>query len=98
MRGYISEARDAIELRLTLSVILGQLDEKMAQVWKDAIRSLDDGDIVQLIRRVWNLPEAESTSATLRFLMERHYPFREFILYRTDDDFKRRMGLLDYEH
>lgn len=97
MRGFITEARDAIELRLTLSVILGQLDETIAQIWKDAIRSLDDREIEQLIRCVWNLPEAQLSSATLKFLMDKYYPFRELILYGTDDEFKRRMGLLDFE-
>lgn len=93
MNSIYAEARETIELRLTLNVILGQLDETLARVWCDAFRCLNDGDIAQLMMLTRGLDDHRASSVTLRFLMQHCYPFREMVLYQTDDAFKRRMGL-----
>lgn len=93
MSSLYAEARETIELRLTLSVILGELDESLARVWSEAFQSLRDEDIAELMRITRSMVAHEASSATLRFLMDHFYPFREMVLYHTDDGFKRRMGL-----
>jgi hypothetical protein len=96
MNSPYADTRANIELRLTLGVLVGDLDESLAEVWREAFRSLDDKDIEILMRRSVGLSSRQACMLTLRFLMERHYPFREMILYHTDDEFKRRMGLQDF--
>jgi len=93
MSSIYEDARETIELRLTLNVILGELDEALASVWRDAFRCLNDKDIAHLMSLTRGLDAHRASSVTLRFLMERCYPFREMVLYQTDDAFKRRMGL-----
>lgn len=93
MSSLYAEARETIELRLTLSVILGELDESLARVWSEAFQSLSDEDIARLMRITRGMDDHEASSATLRFLMDHFYPFREMVLYRTNDVFRRRMGL-----
>lgn len=95
MTNLCEKTRESIEWRLTLSVLLGDLDEAVTEVWLQAIRSLDDQDLAVLIRQAAVLPERRASALTLRFLMERHFPFREMIMYQTDETFKRRMGLAD---
>lgn len=95
MTNLCAKTRENIEWRLTLSVLLGDLDESVTEVWLQAIRSLDDQDLAALIRQAAVLPERHACALTLRFLMERHFPFREMIMYQTDETFKRRMGLAD---
>lgn len=95
MANLCQKTREDIEWRLTLNVLLGDLDETVTEVWRQAIRSLDDRDLAALIRQAAVLPERHASALTLRFLMARHFPFREMILYQTDDAFKRRMGLTD---
>ena len=95
MRSPYSEARESIDLKLTLGVLLGGLHESHAEVWKDAFRHLDDKEMGMLIRKTSSLDSRRATSYTVRFLMERHYPFREMIQYHTNDGFKIRMGLYD---
>lgn len=91
------DARDSIELKLTLNVILGQLEESVAQVWKEAIRELDDEEISRLIRLAQIYPSSKVSSIMLKCLMKKSYPFKEMILYQTDENFKRRMGIDDFE-
>jgi hypothetical protein len=93
MNSIFADARETIELRLTLSVILGELDEALAAVWRDAFRNLEDKDIALLMMLTRGLDDRHASAVTLRFLMNRSYPFREMVLYQTDDAFKRRMGL-----
>jgi len=93
MSSVYAEARETIELRLTVSVILGDLDESVAGVWSEAFRCLPDEDIGTLMRLTRGLNGHQASSATIRFLMDRCFPFREMVIYQTDDDFKRRMGL-----
>lgn len=93
MGGPFDSARDSIELRLTLNVILGYLEESVAEVWKDAINKLDDREIAYLARVTQKHPIHEVSRMMLRYLMQKSYPFKEMILYRTDEDFKRRLGL-----
>lgn len=97
MREVFEDAKAKIEHLLTLNVLRGELDEHVAQVWKEAVGSLEDYDFAHLMRLCRNLPRAKVTSAIIRFLMERHYPFRELVIYNTDADFKRRMGLEDFD-
>jgi len=97
MSSLYADARETIELRLALNVILGDLGESQARVWCDAFRSLQDEDIAQLMMITRRLNERQASSATLRFLMERFYPFREMVLYQTDAAFKRRMGLEEFD-
>lgn len=97
MSSLYAEARETIELRLTLSVILGDLDESLARVWSEAFQSLNDEDIARLMRITRGLSDHQASSATLRFLMDHFYPFREMVLYQTDDVFKRRMGLDEFD-
>ncbi|MFQ6113197.1 MAG: hypothetical protein ACE5NG_03805, partial [bacterium] len=75
------DARDSIELKLTLNVILGHLEESVAQVWKDAIGQLDDEEISQLIRLAQRYPSSTVSSIMLKRLMKKSYPFKEMILY-----------------
>ncbi len=91
------DARDSIELKLTLNVILGHLEENVAQVWKDAIRKLDDDEISYLMRLANKYPSSIVSTVMLKFLMRKSYPFKEMILYQTDENFKRRMGIDDFE-
>lgn len=93
MNSIFADARETIELRLTLNVILGELDESMAGVWRDAFRCLQDDDIAKLMMMTRGLDDHRASSITMRFLMDRCFPFREMVLYQTNDDFKRRMGL-----
>jgi hypothetical protein len=95
MSSPYAATRANIERRLTLGVLRGDLDESLADVWREAFRSLNDEDMAVLMRLTRGLSPYRASAATLRFLMEHHYPFREMVLYRTDDDFKRRMRLLD---
>jgi hypothetical protein len=69
------------------------LDESFAALWRNAISSLEDDEIEGLMKKVSSLNLPLAAAFTLRFLMEHHYPFREIIIYQTDDDFKRRIGL-----
>jgi hypothetical protein len=96
MSSPYAATRANIERRLMLGVLLGDLDESLAEVWRQAFRSLDDSEIATLMRQTHSLSNHRASALTLRFLMERHYPFREVVIYHTDDDFKRRMGLLDF--
>jgi hypothetical protein len=96
MSSPYAATRANIERRLTLGVILGDLDESLAEVWREAFRSLDDHEMATLMRLTSGLSHQRASAITLRFLMEHHYPFREMVLYHTDDNFKRRMRLLDY--
>jgi hypothetical protein len=96
MSSPYAETRANIERRLILGVLLGDLDESLADVWREAFRSLKDSEIATLMRRARGLNNRRASAFTIRFLMEHHYPFREMVLYHTDDDFKRRMGLLDF--
>ena len=93
MQDLCKETRENIELKLTLSVVLGDLDEGFANLWIDAVRSLNDRDMSLLIKQAAGLNGRHASSLTLRFLMQHHYPFREMVLYHTDDDFKKKMGL-----
>ncbi len=93
MNSIYADARETIELRLTLNVILGELDESMARVWREAFRSLQDDDIAKLMLLTRGLDDHQASSITLRFLMDRCFPFREMVQYQTDEAFKRRMGL-----
>jgi hypothetical protein len=93
MSSIYADARETIELRLTLNVILGELDEGHATVWRDAFRNLQDNDIALLMMLTRGLDDRHASAVTLRFLMNRSYSFREMVLYQTDDAFKRRMGL-----
>lgn len=92
-RSPYAETRANIERRLTLGVLLGDLDESLAEVWREAFRSLDDSEFAILMRQAYGLNKRQASTLTLRFLMEHHYPFREMVMYQTDDQFKRRMGL-----
>ncbi|MDZ7345084.1 MAG: hypothetical protein ONA90_11295 [candidate division KSB1 bacterium] len=92
-RSPYAEARANIERRLALGVLLGDLDESVAEVWREAFRSLDDGEIGRLMWQTRGLSPRQASALTLRFLMEHYYPFREMVVYHTDDQFKRRMGL-----
>jgi hypothetical protein len=96
MSSPYAETRANIERRLILGVLRGDLDESLAGVWREAFRSLDDHEIAALVRQTRGLSYQKASGLTLRFLMERHYPFREMVLYQTDDNFKRRMMLSDY--
>jgi hypothetical protein len=93
MSSPYAATRENIELRLTLNVILGDLDESFAHVWRDAFRSLEDRDIARLLMMARRLDAHQASALTLRVLMEHHYPFREMVMYQTDAAFKRRMGL-----
>ncbi|HEX32185.1 MAG TPA: hypothetical protein ENF88_00660 [Candidatus Acetothermia bacterium] len=95
--GGLEQIRREIEWRLTLGVLSGMMDESVAEVWKRALDELKDGDLHDLIRSTRGLSDGESWRATIRFIMSRNYPFREFILYETDDEFKRRLGIRDGE-
>lgn len=93
MSSKFDDARDSIELKLTLKVLLGYLEEDIAVVWRNAIRQLDDTDIAHLTRLTQNCPDYKVSSVLLKYLMNKNYPFRELILYRTDEAFKRRLGI-----
>ncbi|MFQ5707313.1 MAG: hypothetical protein ACE5HO_07675 [bacterium] len=93
MSGVFDNARDSIELRLTLNVLLGNIEESIAQVWKEAIRNLNDAEIAHLTRVVQRCPHYKVSSEVVKLLMKKSYPFKEMILYQTDEDFKRRLGL-----
>jgi hypothetical protein len=95
MSSPYAATRTNIERRLTLGVLRGDLDESLAEVWREAFRSLNDRELAVLVRLTRSLSPHRASATTLRFLMEHHYPFREMVLYQTDDDFKRRMMLLD---
>lgn len=96
MGGLFDDTRDTIELRLTLNVILGYLEESVAEVWKEAIRQLNDEEISQLTRVTQKCPNSQVSSVLLKFLMRKSYPFKEMILYRTDENFKRKLGIDDF--
>ncbi|MDZ7288603.1 MAG: hypothetical protein ONB44_03895 [candidate division KSB1 bacterium] len=96
MSNPYAETRANIECRLILGVLRGDLDESQAKVWREAFRSLDDSEFATLMRQIRGLSYQQASALTVRFLMDRYYPFREMILYQTDDSFKRRMRLLDY--
>ena len=96
MNSPYASTRANIERRLTLGVLRGDLDESLADVWREAFRCLNDQEMAALMRLTAGLSHQRVSAITLRFLMEHHYPFREMVLYHTDDDFKRRMMLLDY--
>ena len=96
MSSPYAATRANIERRLTLGVLFGDLDESLAEVWREAFRSLNDYEIATLMRLTRGLSHQKISAITLRFLMEHHYPFREMVLYHTGDDFKRRMMLHDY--
>jgi hypothetical protein len=85
-----------IDRRLILGVLRGELDESQAEVWREAFRSLKDHEMAALMRLTRGQSPQKASAITLRFLMEHHYPFREMVLYQTDDGFKRRMMLSDY--
>ena len=93
----LDRVRQEIEWRLTLGVLSGMMDESVAEVWQRALEELKDGDLHDLIRSTQGLSDVDSWRATIRFIMARNYPFREFILYETDDEFKRRLGIRDGE-
>ena len=97
MDGLFGKARENIELKLILSVLLGDMEEEMAEIWKEAIRGLDDQDMRQLVLLTRGQPDESVPSVTLKFLMERSYSFREMILYQTAPEFRRRMGLEDID-
>jgi hypothetical protein len=97
MNSLYADARETIELRLTLNVILGELDESLASVWRDAFRSLQDKDFAQLLMMTRGLDDHQASATTLRFLMDHCYPFREMVLYQTDAAFRRRMGLDEFD-
>ena len=94
-RQGLERIRRDIEWRLALGVLTGVVDEAVAEVWRRALSELKDGDLRDLVHRTQGLSEGEGWRETIRFLMARNYPFREFILYETDDDFKRRLGIPD---
>lgn len=94
-RSYTA-TRANIERRLTLAILRGDLDESVAEVWREAFRSLNDAEMAALIRLLRDSSPARVSAITLRFLMEHYYPFREMVLYETDETFKRRMMLHDY--
>jgi hypothetical protein len=96
MSSPYATTRTNIERRLTLGVLRGDLDESLADVWREAFRSLNDQEMAALVRLTRGLSHQRASAVTLRFLMEHHYPFREMVLYHTDDHFKRRMMLSDY--
>lgn len=96
MSSSYATTRANIERRLILGILRGDLDESLAEVWREAFRSLDDQEIAALMRQTRGLSYQKASAHTVRFLMEHHYPFREMVLYQTDDEFKRRMMLLDY--
>ena len=96
MSSPYATTRANIERRLILGILRGDLDESLAEVWREAFRSLDDQDIAALMRQTRGLSCQKASALTVRFLMEHHYPFREMVLYNTGDEFKRRMKLLDY--
>lgn len=87
------EARKRIEQRLQFSVSLGRLDEPLAKLWHEAINHLDDQKMAMLIERASALSNRAAGALTLRSLMESFYPFREMIIYHTDDEFKKKMGM-----
>lgn len=97
MGNPISRTRDLIAFRLNLHVLFGELDEEIGNIWISAIESLDDVQLAELIRRTDRLNKKEATRVTIQFLMQNHYPFRELVLYRTDEAFKKRMGLQDLD-
>jgi hypothetical protein len=96
MRSSYAATRANIDRRLVLGVLRGELDESQAEVWREAFRSLNDCELAALVRLTRGLSHQRVSALTLRFLMEHHYPFREMVLYQTDDRFKRRMMLTDY--
>jgi len=96
MNSPYAATRANIERRLTLGVLRGDLDESLADVWREAFRSLNDQEMAALVRLTRGSSHQRASTITLRFLMEHHYPFREMVLYHTDDNFKRRMMLVDY--
>lgn len=96
MRSPYAATRANIERRLILGILRGELDEAQAEVWREAFRSLSDREMAQLIQQTRGRNPQRATALTIRFLMEHHYPFREMVLYQTDDGFKRRMMLSDY--
>ncbi len=85
--------RDLIRFKIHLIVAKGGLEPKIAAVWEEAFNSLDDAQMLELIQRIEQLDPMQACKITLQYLMEHHYPFRELILYHTDETFKRRMGL-----
>jgi len=95
MSSPYAATRANIERRLTLGILRGDLDESLAEVWREAFRNLNDQDMAALMRLMRGTSPQRAGATTLRFLMEHHYPFREMVLYHTGDDFKRRMMLLD---
>ena len=95
MKSPIEGAKEDICLHLTLNVILGELDEDVAQLWQEAIDVLNEDDMRQLLSETHCLKSHEVASITMRFLMNKYYPFCEFVMYNTDDEFKQRMGISD---
>jgi len=96
MNSPYAATRANIERRLNLGVAKGDLDESQAEVWREAFRSLDDQEIATLMRATRRASPQHASAMTIRFLMEHHYPFREMVLYQTDENFKRRMHLSEY--
>ena len=96
MGSQIEQTRELVKFKINLSVVLGELDEKVAEVWVDAFNSLNDAQMANLIAQIEFLNPAQACKVTLKYLMDNHYPFRELILYQTDDAFKRRMGLENF--
>jgi len=96
MSSSYAATRANIDRRLILGVLRGDLDESLAEVWREAFRSLNDREMATLMHLTRGQSRQKVSAITLRFLMEHHYPFRETVLYQTDDRFKRRMMLSDY--
>ncbi|MDQ7054573.1 MAG: hypothetical protein Q9P14_17425 [candidate division KSB1 bacterium] len=93
MGSYFELTRDLIRFKIHLIVATGGLEPKIAAVWEEAFNSLNDLQMMELMQRIEHLEPMQACKITLRYLMDHHYPFRELILYHTDDTFKRRMGL-----
>lgn len=96
MGNPFQHTRDLIKFKISLSVLLGELEPRLAEVWLEAFESLDDAQMQELMALIESLDTTQACKVTLRYLMDNHYPFRELILFETDDAFKRRMGLEDY--
>ncbi|RMD99858.1 MAG: hypothetical protein D6814_04790 [Calditrichaeota bacterium] len=93
MGSQFEQTRELIRFKINLSVILGELNENVAKVWVEAFNSLNDNQMIHLMNQIQYLDPATACKITLKYLMDNYYPFRELILYQTDESFKKRMGL-----
>ncbi len=98
MGSQFKQTRELIRYKISLNVLLGELDSRVAEVWVEAFESLNDEQMLQLMNMLETLDPAQACKVTIKFLMDNYYPFRELILFQTDEAFKRKMGLQDYKN